>query len=756
MFRRMMVFTLLLVFALSGVAYLQPPKSSAVDRFTGIDLVIAIDQSGSMWGLPPKGTDPGHPAKNDKYKHRIGQAKNVIYRLAEHIEHIEDKTILHKVSVIDFGDKASVALSAHVIAFDSAEPGAALRETKAVIEHNVTEKELINTNTPEAMALALKEFEKMAASAPPSGRRRKLLILTDGRANLPGVAPNQMRERVKAQVEALKGQGIELWVIGLNDADNYWNEGDGAFWKSQAGNDRALLADTASSDIFTLVQGIVDKWLDAKGIEIADDEYQCPPYLGRIVFDVNFGTPRADIHIFDPDGTEISLSSGGAASKPGTFSRFVVENPRPGIYKIQKDPSRSYTIRVEEYSPSLKRLSPAGKASLGVETAIIFQASNTKDEPIQLLPEWPLTSTVELTAPSGKQQILPATYEGDGKFQARWTPEEYDIHKVKLVGLVPLKDGTTRDVFNASAHSYDEEIEVSHARPVFLQLNDPDPVGSVAVMRAETTIKVEFSLVNAKKEKIVNFDDLVKDPSTWLSLQLISKYGEALDQPLIPLTFNDSGNFAAEIPVHLNWKKGEGYAMAQNLNLRVLPQVGRMIGDNFLDSIYLPPRAESRRIKGDPMTVGPIPISFSWLILAAILVLIFAPLALALWFWWPRLVYRWMDSSRGRNVAIKIYDGNNDPTGEYADKYLVSNRSRFNLDGQVSVLINGQKYYAKRFRVKRSSPFGPQKSVAAMVEYQWDNETGSKPHTLRLFNGRPKTLTGLPPEEDKLIRLDAT
>ena len=76
------------------------PSYAKSGTSSGIDVVIIIDQSGSMWGIGPSFTE------NDRWDHRIGQAKNIIYRL---VEHAQDSSFIHRVSVIDMGDKASLA-----------------------------------------------------------------------------------------------------------------------------------------------------------------------------------------------------------------------------------------------------------------------------------------------------------------------------------------------------------------------------------------------------------------------------------------------------------------------------------------------------------------------------------------------------------------------------------------------------------------------------------------------------------------------
>src|SRR5439155_26297723 len=124
---------------------------------------------------------------------------------------------------------------------------------------------------------------------------------------------------------------------------HYWTDADGQVWEAgtvQPGH--ARLAETTSSKIFTIIQDVVDDWLGSLSSALSGDEYDCPPYLRRIVFSVNMGQPRSAAAVTDPDGKDIPASSGGPTISPGNFARFVVDDPKVSIYKVRRDPARSY------------------------------------------------------------------------------------------------------------------------------------------------------------------------------------------------------------------------------------------------------------------------------------------------------------------------------------------------------------------------------------------------------------------------------
>jgi hypothetical protein len=745
--RRTPVFVLLLFFVFTGAAFLQsPPASPAGGSFTGLDVTILIDQSGSMWGAPGQRCGGQSCAtRNDQYNHRIGQTKNVIYRLAEHVE---NTPFVHRVSVIDFGSDAGVALSNHEIRFDPNHPGKALRDARTVVERVVTHKDGvngINTNTPRAMEAALGEYRKMAASRPNTGRQRVLLIVTDGSPNNPPASDAALQDAVRQRANDLnlKGPGEGLWVVGLNDASNYWNDGDGQFWQGVAGQNHAVLAETASSKIFTVIQNIVDGWLGSNSKLVTGNEYQCPPYLRRIVFNVNFTTPGSAIRIVDTGGKDVPLGSGGPTTNPNTFARFIVDDPAPGAYQLIKDPSRHYTVSVEETSADIRRLSPARATSQAIDARIVFQANTGQGTPIALLPAWPIDASIVITPPGGAPARTPANFIGDGKWEAKWKPPGAGIYTVRIEGLVTMPDGTSRDVFDSSARSYDDKLEVNNLNPYLLRMEDPNPADGFRVMPGTSSAKLSFKLVDAKNAPVTDPATVVNDPATWLSLQLIDKSGAPLPGAAIPLKPGSNGSFDAAVPINLDWTKREGWWKAGQMNLRVAAQPNRMnAASNYLDSIQLPPEAESNRIGGDPMTAGPLNVRYSLLLLAPLALLALLALAGGAWFAargvLPGLWVWWADASRNRTVMLKLYDGDLDPAGESAKKLQAGRWHQFKYDRQVSIQVNGDQVVAERFRVKR--PLSP--DVRVILEYSWQNDPAKKMHRTIVSRVKAERLKG--------------
>jgi hypothetical protein len=513
------------------------------------------------------------------------------------------------------------------------------------------------------------------------------------------------------------------------------------------------LAESASSKIFTIMQDIGDDWLGSKSGALNGDEYYCPPYLRRVVFSINMGQPRSAAGVTDPDGNDIPASSGGPATSPGNFARFVVEEPKIGVYKIKRDPARSYTWRVEETAADIKRLSPAKATGLAAPARILFQARDNQGAPLKMLSEYPINGLIVITPPSGPP-IAPikAEFLGDGKFAARWQPPTLGKYRVRLQGLVKLQNGAEVDVFAANASSYDETLEVNNLNPYFIRFDDPDPESGFRLVRPEVKADLAFSVVDAKGNKAPNLAGLVTDPATWLQLELVDQSGAPLGGAPLPLALGADGTFTSATTARLDWTSGEGWWTPGRVNLRLTEQPGRITSGNYLDSIQLSEDAEEQRIGGDPLALA-LKVRFSWLILGPLLLVALALLGGGLFLFgkWalPKGVIWAADRRKGRTVTVKIYDADSDPEGHYGKKFPITGSDQFNFDRAYSVSTDERDYIAVKLRIKRAPLVD---RVEAEAVYSWDNDP-KKSYTVRLRKGKVDRLKGLP-RSDHAISLE--
>jgi Mg-chelatase subunit ChlD len=735
------VAALWLAAAPSGRASAQPAPpahaTAAGAAFTGLDAVILIDQSGSMWGHPR-----WHPVPNDRFAHRIGAAREVIERL---LADVWRTPVVHRISVIDFGDSAEVAWSDQEMRYDPRDPEALGRRIKVLLARRVRGLPWINTNTPLAMRLARQELAKMSSAEPSGGRRRIVLLITDGRPDLPGVPLAELRSRVTSEAGALAAAGAELWVIGIDDGDSYWQEGDGDFWERLAGPGRARRAETASAKLSPIVGDIVDGWLGTSGCPaIAGDHYDAPAYLGRLTFRVSFMRPRGQVRIFDPAGFELPLVAGGAAADPGTYAYFSREDPTAGSYRIQQDGGAK--LCAEETAPRIERLAPAAEVDAGAPVRIDFAVRSAAGQPLRLLDSWPLRVRVRVTPPRGGPEVLEASNPRPGIFEALWKPAAPGSYQLELQGLVRPPGGRERDVFAGGPAAYTRNVEVSRREPYQLRLAAPPSAARDLVLHLAPWARsatVSLALYDPHGRLVSQLAGLVREPASWLAVQLLDPAGLPLGPPR-PAVPGAAGGFTSALPVTPDAWAALGVRQHAGINLKVVAQPGRLPSGYYLSSLALPPGFEERRIAGDPWSVGPIRLrlplwlaALRWLAAAALLA---AAGALLLVRGLPSLLVRREDAGRRGNVQLKLYDAVADPSALSAVVLPVGNGRRFKLDRQVSLTLEGgQRVVAERFRVTR---LASSRRARARLDYSWHGRREG--HRVELTAGSFRVLKGLP------------
>ncbi len=723
-----------LAFALATVtppAHGQPTGAVAP---TGLDLVILIDQSGSMWGHPK-----WHPVPNDRFQHRIGVAREIVERL---LADVWATPTVHRFSVVDFGDRAEVAWSDQELRYDPGDPEALGRRIKVLLGERVCARPWINTNTPQAMELARQELARMSREEPRTGRRRIVLLITDGRPDVPGVPLSVLRSRASTEARLLSAMGGELWVIGIDDGDRYWLDEDGEFWEGLAGPGHARLAKTAAAALPPIVGDVVDGWLGTSGRPAAGlDHYDAPPYLGRLTFRVNFLRPRGEVHILDPTGFELARVAGDPDL--GTYAHYSREDPPPGRYRIQQEGGTR--IYIEETPPRIERLAPGSEADAGAPVRAEFAVKTSGGQPLGLLAAWPLSVRLHVVPPHGTAYDLPAANPRPDLFTATWSPGVAGSYRLELHGFVRLPDGSQRDVFAGGAEAYPRLVQVSRREPYSLRLSAPQSAAHDLALRLAPwthSATLGLALDDPHGHPVSRLAAVVHEPATWLALQRVDPSGVPIGPPaqVVP---DAAGALTATLPITQSLWAAAGLGQPGRIYLKVVARPGRLGAGTYLRGLALPPAHEDRRVASDPLSVGPIDllpplwlVALRWLAGTALLALALALLcARGL----PALLIRHEDGARAGGVRLKIYDAVADPSALSALVLPVGNGRHFKLDRQVSFPLDGQRVVAERFRVTR---LASARKARARLDYSWQGRRDR--HRAELTAGSYRLLEGLP------------
>jgi hypothetical protein len=735
---------------------------------TGLEVVFLIDQSGSMYGLDSK----THALANDPKGVRISMVQNVIRRMAEKVQ---GTAMIHHVSVIEFGGDAkrnqqdiSVVVSNCELQYDPHHPGQTIPRVDSCREiERLKPKHLNDTHTHLAMKTALAEFQKFAATnTTGTPAQAKLLLITDGRPDKKGMNLAELRNEIKKYANDMKqlGIGIDVWVIGLNDATNYWDTGDREFWehltedasgRDSKGLSKASLAEQASK-MEKRVEYIVDQWLNANTNTVVGKEHHIRPYLKRITFNVKFNTTGSSVDITYPDGQVKSVMPGTSLGEPVPL---IVPNPLPGTYRIKSPPSSAMTV--EEELPTAQLLAPLGRVNQNVASRIVLQVIQ-EGQPLVVSSNWPITANITTTPPSGKPEKLLATVERDGQFAVAWTPAEAGDYQIDFQGQfeVLVDDKGTKQPYElVDKNQVRGKITVLPYTPgpgptpvvppnsLWVHLENPNPQKGLSISQwGGETAAIQLSLYEGEKP-VTDLKTLVSDPEKWLTLQVMDKSGVPFSPDTIAMKPTDNGKLVAEVPLTLAGIDNEkdGRKNLDTLHFKIVADPKQLPAGRTLEGIFLPPEAEVHRIAGNPMTVADIEIWRVWgglfsVLRVLLLLLLIGIVLLGVSY----LVFPWVSihsEDKGRPVYLLIYDGVNDPNMMTPDvRESITGQLAISLDRQVSLSVGGTQVTAEYFHIQRRPNAG---TPFVKVRYRWPGEKKENTHEIYLTGNSPKPLEGL-------------
>jgi len=473
---------------------------------------------------------------------------------------------------------------------------------------------------------------------------------------------------------------------------------------------------------------------------VTGDQYECPPYLRRILFNVTYGRPGAEVKILDPDGNVVPRTAGGPAVAPGTFAQFAIDDPKPGTYAIVRDPSRSATVHVEKLSPAVERLEPRGQADAGVESPLVFQARRGSGDPLKPIAAYPIEASAVVTDALGNTTELPAKSTSDGRFAAVWKPAKPGRYRAVLRGLVHPAKGPAYDIFANTGGSYSPMVDVGTRQPYSLRLLAPDPSKGLRTLPWRRSTPLRWELVAPNGDAVGTLTGLVVQPDSWLTVESLDRSGTPLGAP-VALKPNSQGKFSASVPLDVAWRKGEAtWSSPGALSLRVTAKPDRMVGERYLRSIVLPSGMEDRRIAGDPLSAGPLDVRlarWAWVLVALVAAVGIVLLGwLLLGRWLPSVHLGRVDRAAGRTVLLKVYDELKDPTASGGLEMGLNGRRV--ADMALNLEVDGGTVNADRFRfVREMSDRRPR----GTLRYRWRGR--KQTYSTRLSAGDAKLLDGL-------------
>jgi hypothetical protein len=541
----------------------------------GVDLILMIDESGSMGGYG------AHPIPNDPHNKR----NELLHVILPYIVESVYRGSVFRVSVVEFGARygkstrwrPTVTLSMYKIKKPVTGESRSdyLQRVSTELDHLRRDRTRGESDHGAALELVLKEIGQYKSKpvTPPIGqigttnREVVVFLITDGMPYVSGqdgkpIPPAQLKKEIQDKVKGLPASDTILFSFGINDADDYWDKGYGNFWdliatatsdnKKNRGHAQKLNND---KELFVQILPLITRYTNPPGLEIIHgDTLDCPPYLKSLQFIVEY--PRSHmkvsqcVEITQPDQTLLNTSN----AKEMKLNAFIdVPNPIGGVWRFKRlDPD--VKLMVKKNFEKLTFLSPASPIHMRSSHHIKFKAptGTGPNNTFQPLPKCPLQARVIIRTPQNTKDVLNADipHTAPGEFVSK-TPYQFQHpgeYKVEFEATVTSGAGTPLVVMSSDI----EKIQVSDSTPLEMKLEEPTGNAHSSIAHVKQEFVFGFYTDNGQKnvplKDALNTNDKidavaeVMDTASKLTI-------EKADFKLSP----KNGNLAGTADLNLSW-----------------------------------------------------------------------------------------------------------------------------------------------------------------------------------------------------------
>jgi len=443
----------------------QIPEQQTTDNCVGLDLVLLIDQSGSMSG----GKDLKYPA-TDPGQARIAAAQFIIQFLFTNRKLLCDDTI-HRIGVMGFGSKFVEQLAMTPIDFNASSSLETINTIAEGLTSQIKPLDLGSTN----FKGGFEQVAQMFASLPDlnsTPRKKMVIVLTDGS---PCVATAKecedgtfdplgyMSQTLVPYMNDTNGT-FPLWnapynfqrgdiyvnFVAINNGDyylkakldankktikDYWEE----ITESHGGQVYSLGQDQLKiPETFLAIIGLQMGLIPIKGLEAntpangAITKLDCnkpvyiDPYVQKVIFYIFKNGPTDIAFTFTSNGQTVKLVNGKAETGPSTMvesyseffavaAQYVINRPEPGIWTLSCDEKDVITYK-QQFFVGVNLQEPLKDLPLFDEPPyyevtspyyLVVKVTDQEGQPIKSNPDYPLEILVDVKKPDG--QILLAS-----------------------------------------------------------------------------------------------------------------------------------------------------------------------------------------------------------------------------------------------------------------------------------------------------------------------------------------------------------
>ncbi|RLC92131.1 MAG: hypothetical protein DRI79_01290 [Chloroflexi bacterium] len=412
----------LVTFSTAGlpIAGAQAPPSP------GVDLIILLDQSGSMSG------SAGYRA-TDPTERRVQTAQYLIDYMAFDGNSVHPERT-NRVVVVGFGSPGKTHI---LVPLTSLEDADIISDAKnAIVAEN-----LGNTSFISALELVRQVFPAATDAELESDTRQRLIVLiTDGgpydaraeRVENPYTYADYFEELTDYCDAELSL--FTLYIIGIDDANRYWPQVKSR-WEDVAGPGHAVRVSSVEEmnrEIVRLVCPFLnpDKPADYCQVSVLGYHF-IQPYARSVSFSFFKYNPEARITLRRPDATLVNVDcydkrkwdadviNVTCTETPEGNTRdemYEISNPDPGCWQSAREGTGQVDVFVQPIFNQLWIKNPSGPHPENLPMRFELGLLDSNGKPIDELPGYPIVMKGHLTMPDGSHQRIDFQQTGIGEY----------------------------------------------------------------------------------------------------------------------------------------------------------------------------------------------------------------------------------------------------------------------------------------------------------------------------------------------------
>lgn len=390
----------------------------------GVDLIILIDQSNSMFGLGAT-EEREAIAGTDRNGRRVDTAQYLIDYMAFDNLHVNQNRT-NRVLVIAFGSYGREKVIVPLTELNSSQDAQKAKELVAPLKS--PSESLNGTDFISVFEKISDQFSSTVESPNLKSRlrRRLVVVITDGGPDIRGTRFDDQKTYFKHLGEIYQeklGEQYPVYVIGIdkNEPPLYWNDVVDLWKTNVTGEDNAVRV-TDPDEINKQVVKMFCPFLNPQGTgdecrlqDIGD--HLVLPYARYVSFSFFKYDPSAKIELYRPTltgetgGEKVQIeptqdSDVVEYNETESDEFFGLENPRPGCWRSEREGAGKVDVLLQIVFNDMLMTQPSIAHPSVSPLDFEFSLKDTKGNPIDELGDFPINLDAKLTAPDGSSQAV--------------------------------------------------------------------------------------------------------------------------------------------------------------------------------------------------------------------------------------------------------------------------------------------------------------------------------------------------------------